>query len=681
MPSRPMTVAGRKLTLDARPDRLDLRDLPYHPRPACLPEVFPAHADISKFLPAYHRAGMILDQGQEGACTGFGLAAVINYQLWMRAGARPDGVPHVSPFMLYRLARFYDEWPGEDYDGSSCRGALKGWHKHGVCAQELWASPDGRPAPQWDSDAVSRPLGVYYRIDISSVVDMQAAIHETGAVYVSASVHKGWDIGAVAVTELNHASIPVLACRKAVGGHAFALVGYNTKGFIVQNSWGQGWGAGGFAIMTYEDWVLHGTDAWTVALGVPVAALSTTQGRSSSPRYFIQTSAGSDLGVKPMALEQADSRRWSLETAYEHTLVTGNDGRVINRLPHIPGAGDAIRLVCEELPALWLRRSPTNRKVVVYAHGGLNSETDALKRNRLLGRVLQDNGVYPVFMAWKSGPFETIGNMLEDFLARLLEGYLTPSTGLGDLVSERTDRLLEGTCRRLLVKALWSEMKENVARGQQEGNGITAMAQALAPLKGEQGAELHLVGHSAGSFVCGRLLAELGKLDTTVDSCTLYAPGCDVQFANTYFASACEAGVLARKNLVVHLLSDERELDDTVGKVYRKSLLYLVSRALEQDHKTPLVGMHNCYNPRLANRSHWHESSLGPLRAWQRFWRDQPAANLQLLEAPSVEMVKAAKWIASAHGCFDNSIGTISHTLKRITGSKRLVVPVVDLEY
>ena len=42
--------------------------------------------------------------------------------------------------MLYELARRYDEWPGENYAGSSARGAMKGWHKHGVCAETMWPS-------------------------------------------------------------------------------------------------------------------------------------------------------------------------------------------------------------------------------------------------------------------------------------------------------------------------------------------------------------------------------------------------------------------------------------------------------------------------------------------------------------------------------------------------------------
>jgi len=44
-------------------------------------------------------------------------------------------------------------------------------------------------------------------------------------------------------------------------------------------------------------------------------------------------------------------------------------------------------------------------------------------------------------------------------------------------------------------------------------------------------------------------------------------------------------------------------------------------------------------------------------------------------------MVQGSKWIAAAHGCFDNSIGIVSDTLKRIKGKRRLAEQVSDLEY
>ena len=205
MPSKFIKALGQRL--DARPDRIDLRDREFAPPVVSLPARFPDDATVRKLLPAYVRAGLILSQGNEGACTGFGLACVVNYLFWRAEQDKPakarKKIVTVSTRMLYHLARFYDEWPGEDYDGSSCRGALKAWNKHGVCSDALWPykTKDDRvrfikPKPGWDLDALQRQLGVYYRIDRTSIVDMQSAIYGIGAIYVSSDVHDGWDLPA-----------------------------------------------------------------------------------------------------------------------------------------------------------------------------------------------------------------------------------------------------------------------------------------------------------------------------------------------------------------------------------------------------------------------------------------------------------------------------------------------------
>src|SRR5262245_42003655 len=174
-------VILNNLRLDARPDRTDFRDREYLPPLRSLPSEFPPTTAAARYLPLYTRDDMILDQGQEGACTGFGLAALVNYLLWreLRVMKRDEQSPppaKVSERMLYHLARFYDEWEGEDYAGSSCRGAMKGWHHHGVCAAVLWAYRDAGnkavfipPQAGWDRDAARRPLGAYYRVDKGAV--------------------------------------------------------------------------------------------------------------------------------------------------------------------------------------------------------------------------------------------------------------------------------------------------------------------------------------------------------------------------------------------------------------------------------------------------------------------------------------------------------------------------------
>src|SRR5512145_425894 len=101
--SRKPGPKGATRTLDARPDTLDFRDRMFEPT---LIEV-PVRRPLQEYR---KRAVPILDQGTEGACTGFGLATVVHYLLRTRRHV-PDRVA-VSPRMLYNMARRYDEWPG-----------------------------------------------------------------------------------------------------------------------------------------------------------------------------------------------------------------------------------------------------------------------------------------------------------------------------------------------------------------------------------------------------------------------------------------------------------------------------------------------------------------------------------------------------------------------------------------
>ena len=234
--------------LNAAPDIPDIRDRMYEPALVRLKSSLNAPSKLQ-----------ILNQGQEGACTGFGLAAVINLLNTQR-----DQPLRVSPRMLYEMARRFDEWPGEEYSGSSCRGAIRGWHNMGVCEESLWPYLVGDDSPltvEQAKDARSNTIGAYYRLR-KEIVDFHAALNEAGVLFVSADVHAGWQGNAP-----QNGVIPHLPGR--IGGHAFAIVGYNDKGFWVQNSWGPGWGKNGVALWVYEDWLANIRDAWVVRLALP----------------------------------------------------------------------------------------------------------------------------------------------------------------------------------------------------------------------------------------------------------------------------------------------------------------------------------------------------------------------------------------------------------------------------
>lgn len=657
--------------LNTRKDAPDLRDREYLPPPVSLHPEWPMPEHLRQWLPSYAKAGLILDQGQEGACTGFGLAGVVNYLRWIQQGM-PENLPSVSPRMLYNMARRHDEYGGENYEGSSCRGAIKGWFGHGVCLEEDWPySSDNRRQPRFGyaDRARAHTLGVYYRIKPQAITDLQAAIQAVGAVYVSSFVHPGWsEVSEVRKLPSGHADLPVISFDGTVrqdAGHAYALVGFNPQGFVLQNSWGPSWGAHGFAVITYEDWLAHAMDAWVVAMGVP----GILSGRAAGATSVARASSGAAKG-----------RWWSEAQAREHSVIIGNDGRVHGYLTE----DERTRTLAHQvtvLPDRWFRSQPAadKKRLLLYVHGGLNSEDAGLKRAQALGRVFEANGCYPLFVVWKTGLLESLGDILTDWRRKQ-----PAATGLGDWLTERSDALIEATVGRKLAKPIWSEMKENaeLAHGPSRAGDLLVRALTdLIRLWGDQ-LEIHLVGHSAGSIWLGHLISRLQRTQADgnkpvldwVPGIHLYAPACTVQFANEHYAAA---GVLPRTHIA--LLSDKLELDDNTAQIYRKSLLYLVSNALEADPRTPILGLHKVFDEREGARAWDGASSTGEtLRAWRRAVAESKLdKRLTVLQRDKVRTALDVT-IAAAHGSFDNDIDVLTATLQRIRGGE-LLEPVTDL--
>lgn len=687
MPAKFVKSIGR--TLDARPDRLDLRDREFTPSVVCLPEQWPSDADIRKLVPLYCKSGLVLDQGPDGACTGFGLACVINYLHWRAsrttaakgaAKSAKSKVRPVSPRMLYHLARFYDEWAGEDYDGSSCRGALKAWHKHGVCSEELWPYRDERgkvrfmkPADDWAQDALSRRLGVYYRINRASVVDLQAAILEIGAIYVSCDVHDGW-----AVTSkrkiTGHDALPVIKEMKnesSLGGHAFALVGFNRTGFIVQNSWGESWGNCGFAVLPYEQWVQYGTDAWIAALGVPSAAKTMRVRVGNREKTVIARAGAITFTSSARRAKPAVSKvcaPLSAEEAYRHTLVIGNDGEVLNRIVTHENAMSCVEELACDAVIKALGKTST-KHLTIYAHGGLNSEDASIDRIQTLAPYFRANGVHPLFLTWKTGPAETLSAILDDELKRIPrpEG---DAGALFERVKETAAEVLDRTIEvmaRPAAKPIWSQMKQNASAAIEPDRGGALLVGALKRLRERMpDVRIHLIGHSAGSIILGHLLDLMPSHELKVDSCHLYAPACTVRFALDHYLPAIRNETLPRDRLHIHVLSDSNEICDTVGP-YRKSLLYLVSRALESCHKMPILGLEQIFDSK--NNPKWHTPEQTAVKEWQSFWKGT-GNGVDILTEKQVSTGLLGRKIQASHGCFDNDATTIETTLTRILGTK-----------
>jgi len=574
----------------------------------------------------------VLDQGREGACTGFALASVVNFL--GRYGKPSAQAEEASARMLYVMAKRYDEWPGDDYEGSSARGAMKGWHKHGVCARTLWNDTHRGVdiTPDQAASALKRPLGAYFRVNHKELVAMHSAITEAGILFATGMVHTGWTSPAGGTIRFS---------PNQLGGHAFVIVGYDDAGFFVQNSWGRGWGDDGIAHLSYADWLENGSDVWVARLGAPVK--------------LEKISAGTPLRVNaPKTYES-----YTYSQLRPHVVTAGNDGVLLETGPFgltKAGLKTILREQLRDTVKPW-----TTKRVMLYAHGGLVSQESALQYVANYRQETLHSEVYPLAVIWRSDAWTTIENILRDALfKRKTEGFLDAAK---DFMLDRLDDTLEPIARTFGGQALWDEMKENATLCAARASGAARkVAEHLVEAKaaGEID-EIHLVGHSAGSILLAPVAAYLAAQGVKVSSLSLWAPACTMElFRQTYEPLMAKGDIEA---FDLYTLDDATEQDDDCANIYHKSLLYMVSHALETISRakdpdgTAILG--------LARDIAGIAKSKDPVRQKGIAHLFQGGSHRWLL-APG-----SAQSNARRHGEFDNDRETLLSTLQRITGATK----------
>lgn len=634
-----ITAGGKERVLSMRRDRVDFRDRMYVPSLIEVPPIRSVEEYKLSSVP-------ILDQGQEGACTGFGLATVANYLLRTR-NVLPDST-NVSERMLYEMAKRYDEWPGENYEGSSARGAMKGWHKHGVCTSQLWiydqSQLDSVLTTERARDALKRPLGAYYRVNHKNLVALHSAITEVGILYAASLVHDGW-------SSVKEDGI-IVRSDNIVGGHAFAIVGYDQHGFWIQNSWGTNWGKEGFGRISYADWLENAVDVWVARLGVPVFLSS--RGVMSRPILNVRR--------KSHALVSSILR--------PHIISLGNNGRLYNKGRFATTEAD-LDLIIEDFVST--TSSWKKKRLVIYAHGGLVDEHEFVESAIKLKDVMLKQQIYPLFLSWHTDIKSTLADLLEDAIASSRSAGLLEE--LKELMLDRIDNSLEAIVRKP-GKAIWDEMKENaVSATISESGGLRLLGSKLKSLSSKYEFDIHLVSHSAGSILqayFAQLVASNTKVDVgplqyeeglslPIKTCTLWAPACTTKLFKATYLPLVKSHQI--ENCVLFTMTDAAERRDTCKNIYNKSLLYLVSNSLEEKFCSISEIERECVGEPIMGMEKFINSD-----ATLKACIDSPMPLVHIISNISKNGKEEILSTATHHGDFDSDQSTIKATKKIVIG-------------
>jgi hypothetical protein len=217
---------------------VDLRSLDH-------PAIDPAQsdADLAPHLRNYTltKPVHILDQGQEGSCTGHGAAHAL-----MCIAVLFPWITHEIAVKFYEGAKRRDEWAGEDYDGSSVTGVMKYLVDARIILRYKWA---------FSVIQIAYIVGVMEHAVVAGT-DWYTGMFEpdiNGFLHATGKVEGGhcYAIGGVHVVRVDTSKPLTLANLDWVRSY-----------FLIPNSWGPDWGENGYAKISFIDMakLLNGGD-------------------------------------------------------------------------------------------------------------------------------------------------------------------------------------------------------------------------------------------------------------------------------------------------------------------------------------------------------------------------------------------------------------------------------------
>jgi hypothetical protein len=539
-----------------------------------------------------------------------------------------------------------------------------GWVKHGVCSADKW--PPHLKGPEHftqsiEDDAQATPGGAFYRVMHRQVRDVHAALNEVGILYLTLMVHRGWFRPGPKTVEITYflqgvgrkLTFPIIQRQgEADGGHAVAIVGYTDQGLIIQNSWGKSWGLNGFALLPYEDYLLHATDVWVAQLGVPV----------KMNLWVDQKAADTTAGM------QMASRAIPMNEIRPYAIDIGNGGVLSMSGEYWTTEEDLGRLFTDTIPKA--TRGWSKRRILLYLHGGLNDEQTVARRIVSFRDILLANEIYPLHIMWETGAFETLRGILSDWLQvdRRAGDVADWLRNLRDGAVEAKDRTLELTASAPGT-ALWNKMKQNARGASRLKQGAMQLLlkhaqEAFEPLTpaDRKEWELHVVAHSAGSIFAAHALPLIAKSGLPLKTLQFMAPAITVKDFTDLVVPSIKANICPQPTMYV--LSDVGERDDDVGP-YGKSLLYLVSNAFESRRGTPILGMQRYISHEGLSSD--EEDVVDPVM--EKLFKKK-VNQLPSLVIAGRDDVDGCRSRSESHGGFDNDPDTLNSVLYRILGRK-----------
>jgi hypothetical protein len=198
---------------------------------------YPRSIDLRNEMPP------VWDQGVDGPCSAYAAAAIKMWQERKDYGLTDQ----LSTHFVYNLR------PNRPQKGMQPRHTMHILKQYGIPTAKSYhrrKMKELQNIPAWVlNEAANHKIIGYARIQ--TIEGLKKSIYKNGPAYIAMPVYNDgpqfWK--------------PSFGDQR-LGGHALVIVGYNSQGFILRNSWGKSWADSGHTVYPYSDFGVH-YEIWT----------------------------------------------------------------------------------------------------------------------------------------------------------------------------------------------------------------------------------------------------------------------------------------------------------------------------------------------------------------------------------------------------------------------------------
>jgi C1A family cysteine protease len=223
------------------------------------------------------------DQGELGSCVAHGVGAHLEFNELRDLKNKIKSVEEfgssfipLSRLFTYANARIIDGTPLTQDDGTTVTSAIKAIQTKGMCPETDWPyNPKMatiKPSSHCYSEAASHKITLDYQLDNTNLNELKECLASGFPFIFGISCYDSMMTDSV----YQSGNIPFPATSEQLqGGHCMLCVGYDDESelFKIRNSWGTGFGQGGYGTIPYKyltDADLAG-DFWTLRKAFPTS--------------------------------------------------------------------------------------------------------------------------------------------------------------------------------------------------------------------------------------------------------------------------------------------------------------------------------------------------------------------------------------------------------------------------